>query len=752
MGGLQRSPADGCGAPYETSADITAALQALAECSVRLESEPLKREVGYATQQMLQHVEGSCKVVVHALVNTLKENPSGTVAYDKLWALRHVGKQSEVSRKWMREDGGMAAIAAAMSANPGHERLLEEGAWLGYVLGGIDGLLELLQLAKAMPRDSAGTMAVQQATAWATFEVAKTQLNQGKAGPAEWPQSDTLVLLLVHAMQMHSSPGLELLRGCCFALKKLIKDQPLKGSLFLRNQGGEALLAAIRLGQRQGSAGPHSVQVAAMWLMAALVTGNARAALEFRSLGALDCVVECGLAMPGEWEDTMWTLGQVGGPLAIVQVMTRSSCPTHEALCAGLRVLAKLTWEPVEESLQQQFPEVVKELLGTLSVVASSLPQELVHTVHALGGALKVCAPHVQPGRLGEVDKGVSLLVEAMRESQNPEVSKAACTCIGHIATSAACWRTPLQAALPHLVDKWREAGDTKEGCDDLRDLMWATGAIAGLAALLDAMRQRPDCAGLQLASIHAIVDVLESDDLWGGSPSQGSCSGTGPNEIAEGLRLVAVAMSKHRAVLNIQMAGCNALTVLCDALPPNAEIPQDAPAAVLAALRRFPCKMSVVCSVCASLRRMLEPRACSENPISSVERTVALVRRLDNPANDLKKVMQDFTNPTDEMLGDCLFVYSLLEGVPALLQALVEEGNSLQKRSAGVQVLCELFRSFRGLLAPHAKDIVVAAGILAEQVKSRAQAAPGREGDVDKEVLDLQGRCELLMGLLSQL
>eukprot|EP00439_Symbiodinium_sp_Y106_P078326 s139_g17.t1 len=177
MGGLQRSPADGCGAPYETSADITAALQALAECSLRLESEPLKREVGYATQQMLQHVEGSCKVVVHALVNTLKENPMGTVAYDKLWALRHVGKQSEVSRKWMRDDGGMAAIAAAMSSNPGHDRLLEEGAWLAYVLGGIDGFVELLQLAKAMPRDAPGTMALQQAPTMADSTVSKIVLN-----------------------------------------------------------------------------------------------------------------------------------------------------------------------------------------------------------------------------------------------------------------------------------------------------------------------------------------------------------------------------------------------------------------------------------------------------------------------------------------------------------------------------------------------------------------------------------------------
>ncbi|CAE7307031.1 unnamed protein product [Symbiodinium natans] len=120
--------------------------------------------------------------------------------------------------------------------------------------------------------------------------------------------------------------------------------------------------------------------------------------------------------------------------------------------------------------------------------------------------------------------------------------------------------------------------------------------------------------------------------------------------------------------------------------------------------------------------------------------------------ASDLRKVMQDFSNPGEEMLGDCLFVYSLLEGVPSLLQALVDQGSSLPKRSAGIQVLSELFHSFRGLLAPHAKDIVVAVGMIAEQVQNKARGVAGREGEVDKDVLLLQNRCELLLGLLRQL
>ncbi|CAE8688504.1 unnamed protein product, partial [Polarella glacialis] len=146
MGALQKSPAsDGGTFLCEASADVVAALRALAECCFQLENGPLKRDVGSATSQLLGHVEGCCRKVVQQLVAALRQPDTGSSAYDKLWALRHVGKQSEVTRQWMREADGMSALAQVMAAHPSHKKLLEEGAWLAYVLGGVDGLVELLR-------------------------------------------------------------------------------------------------------------------------------------------------------------------------------------------------------------------------------------------------------------------------------------------------------------------------------------------------------------------------------------------------------------------------------------------------------------------------------------------------------------------------------------------------------------------------------------------------------------------------------
>lgn len=73
---------------------------------------------------------------------------------------------------------------------------------------------------------------------------------------------------------------------------------------------------------------------------------------------------------------------------------------------------------------------------------------------------------------------------------------QAACTCLAHMATDA--WRGILSAALPALRKRWSSAGESKESCKELRDLLWAAGSIAGLPTLLEAMRQQPQSADLQ--------------------------------------------------------------------------------------------------------------------------------------------------------------------------------------------------------------------------------------------------------------
>jgi len=754
--GVQGAPANGGGPLCEASADVVAALGALVDCCSQVESEPLKRDVSSATQQLLGHVEGCCQKVVQEIVAALKQPGSASLAYDKVWALRHVGKQSEMTRRWMLEADTTAAIAEVMAAHPDHNELLEEGSWLAYVLGGVDGFVELLRLGKAMPCGTKGTMAVQQAAAWTVYQLASRQVELGRVGPSEWPQANELVLLLLEAMRSHPVPNADLLWGCCKALRALMEEQPIRGSLFIDRGGGEALLGALDTGQALGAAG-EEVLAAGMRLVTALVEGNSSVAQRLRSMGALDRLVMCGLSLPGRsLDETMWTLGQVGGPLAVLRVMNRPAGTGGDAL-SGLRTLAKITWEPVDESLQQQFPLVVQELLQLTRLVAADRPEELVFTVQALGGALKVCAPHADPGTAAPMDDGISLLLDALRAGRQEPVVMAACVSMGAIAECAPAWRSPLQAALPDLVVRLRQAGDSKENCDSLRDLLWASGCIGGLPVILEEMRQQPNASGVQFAGICAIVDVLEHDE---GAPSAGDCQGP-----VEAIAWMTVSLRLHRAVQTLQISGCRAVALLCQGLPPEADVPEEALDAVLAALRRHPNEFKVVDSVFSALRSFLEPRPAAQDPLGAVARTATKLRGIEASVPAVRRVLRDFSaggSGNTCILENCLFVLSLLEGVPTLLEAMTDKDGSMGSRSAGLQVLCDLARGFRHLLAPHSKDVVLVAGAMVRDAVAEGSALrvdnpggrsrKGREGEMDGEVAELSRRAQVLEGLLSGL
>ena len=66
---------------------------------------------------------------MQALVTSLQLPSLDSVAYEKMWALRHIGKQSLVARGWIEEKGGVKAIAEVMGRHVQHGKLLEEGAW-----------------------------------------------------------------------------------------------------------------------------------------------------------------------------------------------------------------------------------------------------------------------------------------------------------------------------------------------------------------------------------------------------------------------------------------------------------------------------------------------------------------------------------------------------------------------------------------------------------------------------------------------
>merc|ERR1719456_226588 len=110
---------------------------------------------------MIRHVEDRSRELVSFLLGSLGlAGDSDDTTYDKLWTLRTIGKRSEVARQWIQQRGGVAAVAQAMAAHSGHMRAQKEGAWLCYVIGGLDGVVELLRLSRG------GNTAQQVAATW----------------------------------------------------------------------------------------------------------------------------------------------------------------------------------------------------------------------------------------------------------------------------------------------------------------------------------------------------------------------------------------------------------------------------------------------------------------------------------------------------------------------------------------------------------------------------------------------------------
>jgi hypothetical protein len=734
---------------FDASADIIAAVEALTDCASRLENEPLKGTVASATRTLVGAIEGHCRELVRGLLEGLRQSgDSAEVAHDKVWTLRLMGKRSEATRRWILDAGGMEAVWQAMAAHPGHEELQKEGAWLVYVLHGVDGFRMLLQTGRDRP-------AVLRAVAWAVYDLAST-----RPSPLDWPEAEDLVLGFLEGLKQ-SLASLELLWACCSALRFLIDSMPCRGTTFVKNGGAKAVLDALAVGREAGPDG-ESVLVAGMQLINALVEGNAFAAQCLRSLGALDCLVAYGLCLPGKVMDqTMWTLGQVGGVLAVLQVMSRAG---DSGICsAGLAAMSKLAWmsERLEDTFQQQLPQAAEALVPLSRRVAAERPAEdLVYTLEALGGVLHDLTPQMPPGSSQVLDSGVAMLIDAVAPQCHELVAQAGVASIGHIAMTSPPWRGPLRAVMPHMALRMREPSEREENMKHQKSLFWASAAISGLPVVLDQMASQPNSPNVQDAGISAIMDLLEDPaDQVGDRPAVAKVDSlVEPQHVPKAIETIVGAMKLHRSQVRIQWFGCLALGQLHGCMESGAEVPPEVIDSALAALRWHPEEYKVVGGACRALRTFVEPRSGRESASSLAvsTRVLAALQGRDASAS-LCKSLERFRSFTDkEMLEDAIYALAVIDGIPTALKALEAcEGKYRCLCSAGIGALFELCRTFPRLQGAHREEIQRVLGAIVVEVRTACEAAAAGGGviapDEEAEVADLVRRAELLGGLLTQ-
>jgi len=507
-------------------------------------------------------------------------------------------------------------------------------------------------------------------------------------------------------------------------------------------------VSALCAARAAGEAGEELLAAAAQ-LVTALVDGSQQASQQLRQLGVLEALVGCAMNAGGKAsEQTMWALGQLGGVAVVLEAMRRMCSSEPLSVHGGLTALAEIAWHPSEESIAQ-YPRAAQELVA-VARACSEAPgvsaEDAAYALQALGGVLHGLTPHVAPGAWQVVDDGVVLLMEAVQPQRAEAVVLAAAESLGRIAAGAPAWRHPLRRALGALDARLRSPGEGDRRLQKF--LFWAAAAIAGLPAVLCAMRAQQQSPTVQDAAICSIIYILD-DDLDGKyslrgleeAPEMGSGS-----YAPEAIAVVVEAMRAHRAFLPVQYRGSHVLGLLGGQLPAGADVPIEAIDAVLGALWRHPLDANVAGGACSALRAFLEPRrgpeAHSDRAATEgvVTRAAAALRERD-VAPCVRQILEHFggSSTDSELLEDAAYALGVIGGVSGVVQVLLASAPRMgQLRVSGLKGLFELGRCFPGLLAPVAAELAAAVDTLV-QTGGPLEAETRRHG-------------ELLRGVLQQL
>mmetsp|Transcript_44106 Transcript_44106/g.116679 ORF Transcript_44106/g.116679 Transcript_44106/m.116679 type:complete len:752 (-) Transcript_44106:97-2352(-) len=705
--------------------DLLEACKIMAECSVQYEHEPLKGAMRGVVTTLLAHIESQCRASVQYLLQGLGSTCEGRdLQFEKLWSLHKLGRRSYVAKEWILELGGPAVIASALAAYPDFDELREEGMWLIHDISGVTGVAEMI---------NHGSPAVQAAAVWVVSDRAKIHCDLERESGNEWHEAVDLVAFLhtVLARPQSGQTTVEVLRGCCTALRSLISAQPIRGTLFLQRSGCETLVNTLRTAHASGQNGQELLAATAR-LVAVIAEGNLQATRQLCQHGILEALVGEGLGALHSTaaQDVMWVIGQLSGALSVVQAIVKVASPplsSHSVLAVhgGLAVLAEIVWQPSDEACET-FPHIAPTLLNVAQAYRGKSGAEgtFALALKSLGGVLCSLSARAGPGRWNVVDEGVNLLAESVGHVDTSVVQEAV-ESLGRIAMAAPAWQGHLKNLMGALSNRLRVPATEWRL---KKYLFWATAAIAGIPAVVLEMQAQQSCPKVQDAAICSIIDLLD-DNLDGefSLTSTAASAAHARDHVLDAMTVVLEAMRLHVSFLPVQYRGCHALGLLQGLMQSGVEVPDKVLDTVLGALWRHPLDFRVVRGVCFSLRAFLEPRrgvGGAEPDGSTVGRTVVMLRAK-GASPGVQQIVEHFSKPPREgetvdeelfdTLEDALYVLTHLDGVSETVQVLVSSGPDAELlRASGLKALFELGRFFPELfVGPVADEVAAAAEIL---------------------------------------
>lgn len=754
-----------------------------AMCVEHVENEELRAAASLLCVEGLAALEAYGQRCAQFLLSALQRAASAgsSTMNEVLWMLQRFAQRNDCCKSWLLAGGGVDVIHAALLLRPGDQTLAEAGARLAYTLDGLRGLADLL--CRSRGSSSREHVAVRVAVSWAVYELVRVARESG-AGPRA--EGGSILAVLMEAMGHESTPA-EGQWACCAALDSLVKEEPRLGTLFLERGGAAMLMRALRAGGSMGQQG-EDFRRAAAYLITSLSDGNQQAVNALCAEGAVQVLSEAGLQGSGmDVAASMWALGSLGGIGTVLEAMSRQGANRPAVLHGGLLALCDCAWNgAVDREELSRLPVALALLLECWAQEeASPGTFSFQECATALGSVLAALAPHVPPGRLADVDRGVEVLLKCIQatpalaasakasssevagqpseaggsgsQDDNSLAAEKAAEAIGRIALGAPEWRQALRTcgALEALVGWIRGSGVPRRL---QKYLFWAAAAVAGLPLVINELRLQMSCVEAVDAGLCTIIDIVDDDiDDEYALAGVERCAET---DVPALLGLVIECMRTHPGAPEVQSRACHCvglLVPLVRALPAGtgaAAAAAAAPAPVAAAARRFPRRQDVVRGACAALRALFSltpppPQAAagggsSEDSSSGPFQAVALALQEEGCADCALEALDAFScsQGAEDLLEDAAAALALGSGMETVLPKLVDAPQGSPIREGGLKGLFEVARTdlrvFRGDPA-----IVKAAAEVCTQLAS--EEPTGEEAGRVREV------AALLAGLCSR-
>lgn len=732
MDASQLAAAAASAATEGTTAKAPSVIKEIAKLSVQFSHSQLQTATAQVVLECLKLCEQHSQKCLTILVEALRvPNAAPELVLDAAWTLNKLTQHCELTRQWLLNTNGFAAVQNALLAYPTHSDLVHCSVGIVYNIDGLRGLDTLL-MSGASGRGAALPDDVLAVIAWAVFDLVKDEDWDGVHGAS-------VLSTIIHILKCRSH-SLEVQNACCSALAAMVPADAQLGVQLVELGGCEILFDIFRSCMNLGGRGEDVAGSIANTIVS-LTEASSFHAEFIRQKGGVPILAEFCMKGTGskDEEAALWAIGHLAGLETVVQIMAQR--PTLPSIIrGGLDSITELASYATELQEVKFLVTVLSNLWTLLEQMSQSNPAVKCRTkcLAAICSVVIAIAPHAEPGQVPELDQAVVnlLKLQALDISAHADVDMAENTIesLGRLGLIKPSWRDFLKRCGTEQVLAQRiETGHGHKRL--LKYTFWAAAALSGLPFVCRELELHPKSPEHIDAAFCTIIDILD-DDLegeWVLAAAQ-RCD---EDAIPSMLNLIAEAMRSFMKDNTLQSRGCHCIGLLVP-LTPRGAVPTSAVTALFNAVRWHAGRSHVVRDALFAFHALMEPGAgANAGQVSSHDVRKAQVEQLREGGAEFiaKQALVDHgTAHNSELLEEAVIALCGLSGVDGALKVLVDAEPG-PVRTAGIKAIAEFGRHQPALL---------------RQVAAEVRTTVARMASESSENEDLQRNAALLIGFCN--